>query len=144
VDDPDAPDPATPRMTWVHWLLYNLPTKTSGLPQGVAEADLPAGVRGGLNDWKRTGFGGPCPPMASRHASVSPSWFQYRHLPSSLFFAMLTTSYIKFSPSDQRQLPLSWIKAGANSGNSHTHNLRQQRRNNAGKEYAIEGTCSTK
>lgn len=66
VDDPDAPDPAAPRMTWVHWLLYNLPTDTSGLPEGVAEADLPAGVRGGLNDWKRTGFGGPCPPIG-RH-----------------------------------------------------------------------------
>ncbi len=66
VDDPDAPDPAAPRMTWVHWLLYNLPADTSGLPEGVAEADLPTGVRGGLNDWKRTGYGGPCPPIG-RH-----------------------------------------------------------------------------
>lgn len=66
VDDPDAPDPAAPRMTWVHWLVYNLPTDTPGLPEGIAEAALPPGVRGGLNDWKRTGFGGPCPPIG-RH-----------------------------------------------------------------------------
>jgi len=63
VDDPDAPDPAAPRMTWVHWLLYNLPADISGLPEGVSAADLPAGVREGLNDWKRTGYGGACPPI---------------------------------------------------------------------------------
>lgn len=64
VDDPDAPDPAAPRMTWVHWVLYNLPPDSSGLPEGVA--DLPAGTREGFNDWKRTGYGGPCPPIG-RH-----------------------------------------------------------------------------
>jgi phosphatidylethanolamine-binding protein (PEBP) family uncharacterized protein len=48
VDDPDAPDPRAPKMTWVHWVLANLP---------VVE---------GLNDWKRTGYGGPCPPIG-RH-----------------------------------------------------------------------------
>ncbi len=64
VDDPDAPDPAAPRMTWVHWVLYNLPPDCNGLPEGVA--DLPAGTREGLNDWKRTGYGGPCPPIG-RH-----------------------------------------------------------------------------
>lgn len=66
VDDPDAPDPAAPRMTWVHWLLYNLPPTAPGLPAGVAEAALPAGTRGGRNDWRRTGYGGPCPPVG-RH-----------------------------------------------------------------------------
>lgn len=66
VDDPDAPDPAAPRMTWVHWLLYNLPPTAPGLPEGVAEAALPAGTRGGRNDWRRTGYGGPCPPVG-RH-----------------------------------------------------------------------------
>lgn len=66
VDDPDAPDPAAPRMTWVHWLLYNLPPAAAGLPEGVAPAALPAGTREGLNDWKRTGYGGPCPPIG-RH-----------------------------------------------------------------------------
>ncbi|MFQ5670645.1 MAG: YbhB/YbcL family Raf kinase inhibitor-like protein [Acidobacteriota bacterium] len=66
VDDPDAPDPRAPRMTWVHWVLYNLPPETRGLPEAVAPADLPGGTREGLNDWKRTGFGGPCPPIG-RH-----------------------------------------------------------------------------
>lgn len=66
VDDPDAPDPAAPRMTWVHWLLYNLPADISGLPEGVIAADLPVGVHEGLNDWKRTGYGGACPPIG-RH-----------------------------------------------------------------------------
>ncbi len=64
VDDPDAPDPAAPRMTWVHWLLYNLPASSSGLAEGVQS--LPAGTLDGLNDWKRTGYGGPCPPIG-RH-----------------------------------------------------------------------------
>ena len=64
VDDPDAPDPAAPQTTWVHWLLYNLPADAGGLPQGVSA--LPAGTREGVNDWQRTGYGGPCPPIG-RH-----------------------------------------------------------------------------
>jgi Raf kinase inhibitor-like YbhB/YbcL family protein len=63
VDDPDAPDPANPRMTWVHWVLYNIPAKISSLPEAVKEKDLPKGTSQGLNDWKRTGYGGPCPPI---------------------------------------------------------------------------------
>lgn len=63
VDDPDAPDPEAPRMTWVHWLLYNLPATDGELP--VAAATLPAGTLEGLNDWKRTGYGGPCPPVGN-------------------------------------------------------------------------------
>jgi Raf kinase inhibitor-like YbhB/YbcL family protein len=66
VDDPDAPDPAAPKMTWVHWVLYNLPADTSGLPEAVAAGALPAGTLEGLNDWHRTGYGGPCPPIG-RH-----------------------------------------------------------------------------
>ncbi|MEF8697935.1 MAG: YbhB/YbcL family Raf kinase inhibitor-like protein [Candidatus Accumulibacter sp. UW26] len=68
VDDPDAPDPAAPRRIWVHWLLYNLPVDTSGLPEAVQS--FPAGTLQGLNDWQRTGYGGPCPPIG-RH--------RYRH-----------------------------------------------------------------
>lgn len=66
VDDPDAPDPRAPRMTWVHWVIYNLPAATRDLPEGVAPDDLPVGTREGRNDWKRTGYGGPCPPIG-RH-----------------------------------------------------------------------------
>jgi hypothetical protein len=66
VDDPDAPDPKAPRMTWVHWVVYNLPPHATGLPAGVRPADLPAGTQEGVNDWKRSGYGGPCPPIG-RH-----------------------------------------------------------------------------
>jgi len=66
VDDPDAPDPKAPRMTWVHWVLYDLPATASGLAQDVDPQALPAGTREGLNDWGRTGYGGPCPPIG-RH-----------------------------------------------------------------------------
>jgi len=64
VDDPDAPDPAAPRMTWMHWLLYNLPPGCNGLAEEARA--LPAGTLEGLNDWGRTGYGGPCPPIG-RH-----------------------------------------------------------------------------
>jgi Raf kinase inhibitor-like YbhB/YbcL family protein len=65
VDDPDAPDPAAPKMTWVHWVLYNLPPDDTDLPEGVNSDGLPPGTREGLNDWQRTGYGGPCPPIGS-------------------------------------------------------------------------------
>jgi Raf kinase inhibitor-like YbhB/YbcL family protein len=66
VDDPDAPDPSAPKMTWVHWVLYNIPATAAGLPEGVTSETIPAGTREGLNDWKRRGYGGPCPPIG-RH-----------------------------------------------------------------------------
>ena len=66
VDDPDAPDPRAPKMTWVHWVLYNIPPDTTGLPEGITSVDLPHGTEEGLNDWKITGYGGPCPPIG-RH-----------------------------------------------------------------------------
>jgi Raf kinase inhibitor-like YbhB/YbcL family protein len=66
VDDPDAPDPAAPKMTWVHWVLYDIPPAARGLPEGVSAAKLPAGTRQGKNDWGRSGYGGPCPPIG-RH-----------------------------------------------------------------------------
>lgn len=65
VDDPDAPDPAKPKMTWVHWLLYNIPPAATELPQAIG-SNLPAGTLQGKNDWKRIGYGGPCPPIG-RH-----------------------------------------------------------------------------
>ncbi len=66
VDDPDAPDPRAPKMTWVHWVLANLPVDSDGLPEKVSSMALPAGTVEGLNDWKRTRYGGPCPPIG-RH-----------------------------------------------------------------------------
>ncbi|MBI4205899.1 MAG: YbhB/YbcL family Raf kinase inhibitor-like protein [Betaproteobacteria bacterium] len=66
VDDPDAPDPKAPRMTWVHWVLYDIPPSASGIKEAAKPNELPAGTREGLNDWKRTGYGGPCPPIG-RH-----------------------------------------------------------------------------
>lgn len=66
VDDPDAPDPAAPQRVWVHWVLFNLPADSTGLPQAVSPGALPEGTQEGLNDWERTGYGGPCPPVG-RH-----------------------------------------------------------------------------
>jgi Raf kinase inhibitor-like YbhB/YbcL family protein len=66
VEDPDAPDPAAPRMVWDHWLLYNLPADAAGLAEAVRLAELPAGTLEGVNSWGRTGYGGPCPPIG-RH-----------------------------------------------------------------------------
>jgi len=64
VEDPDAPDPSAPTMIWVHWVLYNIPPDCGGLAEGTRA--LPAGTLEGMNDWERTGYGGPCPP-AGRH-----------------------------------------------------------------------------
>ena len=66
VDDPDAPDPAAPKMTWVHWVLCNIPPDCDGLTEQCSDATLPAGAIVGLNDWKRCDYGGPCPPVG-RH-----------------------------------------------------------------------------
>jgi hypothetical protein len=66
VDDPDAPDPAAPKLVWVHWVLYDLPPGTASLAQGTTAKALPPGTHEGLNDWKRTGWRGPCPPIG-RH-----------------------------------------------------------------------------
>ncbi len=63
VDDPDAPAPRAPKTTWVHGVLYDSPPTATGLGGGAVP---PAGARQGTNDWKRTGYGGPCPPIG-RH-----------------------------------------------------------------------------
>lgn len=64
VDDPDAPDPAAPTRTWVHWVLVDIPPDAGALPEGGRP--LPGACRAGLNDWHRAGYGGPCPPVG-RH-----------------------------------------------------------------------------
>lgn len=66
VDDPDAPDPKAPRMTWVHWVLFNISPDSTGFPEGVTSGKLPPETGQGINDWKRTGYGGPAPPIG-RH-----------------------------------------------------------------------------
>lgn len=66
IDDPDAPDPRAPRTVWAHWLLYNLPPHINGLEEAIQDSHLPPGTLQGINDWKRTGYGGPCPPIG-RH-----------------------------------------------------------------------------
>ena len=66
VDDPDAPDPKAPKMTWVHWVLYNILPTVTAIPEGASAGDLGPDVQSGLNDFKRTAYGGPCPPVG-RH-----------------------------------------------------------------------------
>ena len=64
VDDPDAP-----AGTWVHWVLYNLPATVFELPENIAKVeslDLD-GARQGRNDFRRPGYGGPCPPPGPAH-----------------------------------------------------------------------------
>lgn len=65
VDDPDAPDPAAPKRTWVHWVIYNLPGDTQ-LIENAAQLGLPEPARHGVNDWGKASYGGPCPPVG-RH-----------------------------------------------------------------------------
>jgi hypothetical protein len=70
VDDPDAPDPAAPKVRWVHWVLVDLPPAARALPAGAGGGTgLPAGTVQGLNDWGRRDYGGPCPPVG-RHRYV--------------------------------------------------------------------------
>lgn len=65
LEDPDAPDPAAPKRVYVHWVVYNIPASVTSLPEGAAD-DLPRGVQTGKNDWGKTSYGGPCPPIG-RH-----------------------------------------------------------------------------
>jgi len=63
MDDPDAPVG-----TWVHWVLYDLPAGTQELAENVAKQDeLPGGARQGRNDFRKIGYGGPCPPPGNPH-----------------------------------------------------------------------------
>jgi Raf kinase inhibitor-like YbhB/YbcL family protein len=63
MDDPDAPGG-----TWVHWVLYDLPASVRELPEGLPKTkDLQIGARQGVNDFRRVGYGGPCPPRGASH-----------------------------------------------------------------------------
>lgn len=60
-DDPDAP-----MKTWVHWVLFNLPAGTKGLQENVPpDKVLPSGAKQGISDFRRIGYGGPCPPSGT-------------------------------------------------------------------------------
>lgn len=62
-DDPDAPVG-----TWVHWVLYGLPADSTSLPEGVpTDEAIEGGALQGRNDFRRTGYGGPCPPPGKPH-----------------------------------------------------------------------------
>jgi hypothetical protein len=62
-DDPDAPGG-----NWVHWVLFNLPARSAGLPPAVPRtASLTTGARQGVNDFGKSGYGGPCPPPGRAH-----------------------------------------------------------------------------
>src|SRR5437899_5500127 len=62
-DDPDAPSG-----TWVHWVLYDLPAEMKELPEGTATMEtLPNGAKQGINDFRKVGYGGPCPPPGLPH-----------------------------------------------------------------------------
>ena len=62
IDDPDAPDPKAPKMVWVHSVVLNIPPSAKSLPENAGKARLPQGTLLGLNDFKKTEYGGPCPP----------------------------------------------------------------------------------
>ncbi len=63
VDDPDAP-----RGTFVHWVAYNIPAAKRALPEGVSTVvEVPGVMHQGLNDFSKTGYGGPCPPPGKPH-----------------------------------------------------------------------------
>ncbi|MFP2907081.1 YbhB/YbcL family Raf kinase inhibitor-like protein [Pyxidicoccus sp. 3LFB2] len=65
VEDPDAPDPKNPQMTWCHWLVYNIPPGTQALPEGANPDVLPQGALQGMNDFNRLDYGGPMPPVGT-------------------------------------------------------------------------------
>ncbi len=66
----DAPDPKASKIVWVPWVIYNVPPDTKSLPANAGKAGLPQGTLVGLNDFKKTGYGGPCPPIG---------WHRYFH-----------------------------------------------------------------
>jgi Raf kinase inhibitor-like YbhB/YbcL family protein len=62
-DDPDAP-----AGTWVHWVIYDLPAEIKELTEGTVTTEaLRNGAKQGLNDFRKVGYGGPCPPPGPAH-----------------------------------------------------------------------------
>ena len=71
IDDPDAPDPKAPQRVWVHWVLYNIPPETKGLPENTGKAGLPHGIVVGLNDFEKVEYGAPVHPSVGTATSIS-------------------------------------------------------------------------
>ncbi len=64
-------DPDAPGGEFAHWVVYDLPAASTGLPQGLSKSpELPTGGRQGINGFRRTGYGGPCPPPGPVHHYV--------------------------------------------------------------------------
>jgi Raf kinase inhibitor-like YbhB/YbcL family protein len=61
-DDPDAPGG-----TWAHWAVYDIPPERTALPEGAAQRSGPEKLQQAINDFKRRGYGGPCPPHGRAH-----------------------------------------------------------------------------
>ena len=104
VDDPDAPDPTAVQMTWVHWVLYNIPPATTALPESGAGADVPFAAGSGLNDWHRTGYGGPCPPLG-RHRY----FFKLYALDTTLEFSSKPTKADVMAAMEKHVLGRAWM-----------------------------------
>lgn len=66
VDDPDAPDPAKPKRTFVHWVVADIPATTTSLREASSGRSMPAGAVEGKNDANDVGYSGPHPPVG-RH-----------------------------------------------------------------------------
>lgn len=66
VDDPDAPDPAAPKMTFVHWVAYDIPATVMTLAEGAGKGTMPPGSKEGMNGAKKPGYTPACPPIG-RH-----------------------------------------------------------------------------
>jgi len=94
VDDPDAPDPAAPRRTWVHWVVCDLPAATSSLPEGASGQAMPAGASEGMNDSEGKGYSGPYPPIGKHryffklYALDAPAGLRAGHTKTELLKAM--------------------------------------------------------
>lgn len=63
IDDPDAPDPAAPKMTWVHWVVYNIPPESHGFEEGISK--FPRDTKVAQNDFKKSSYDGPSPPIGT-------------------------------------------------------------------------------
>lgn len=66
IEDPDAPDPAAPKIVWIHWVIYNLDPSIESIVENISEHQLPEGTLFGLTSWNKKTYGGPCPPIG-RH-----------------------------------------------------------------------------